>query len=246
MEYVRYRLNPLLAEALARLHSTRHGEALERAVGHLAGVGDESPTGPALRSALAPQLWVLEQAEAGALALTEAGYLRPRDVRALADLLPTMPGWVHSISSESRTMPVAAFRQDLHALGLVRRYKGSLRVSRRARVLLADPEALWEHLQYETLPEEPSYVAIASLLILLQACLPDGEPQLHDVADAMTHLGFAHPDGAPVAAPDVWPVWNMLWARLGNVGPAQASRPSGRRLSPAAVSLIKGVAMVVA
>lgn len=54
----------------------------------------------------------------------------------------------------------------------------------------------------------------------------------------MTALGWKHPGGAPILRDDVYPVWNVLWTALGNVGESVIDRYSDRNLSVPARILV--------
>lgn len=72
----------------------------------------------------------LDRAAAGEIALTSAGYLRPVDVAAAARVVPTMGGWMGKANRESDAMPVLHFRKMLQSVGLLRKHKGALRLTR--------------------------------------------------------------------------------------------------------------------
>lgn len=93
-------------------------------------------------TALAAYRWILEHAVGDGLPLTSSGYLKPADVQALAAVMPTMHGWIHKMAREVDVHPVLYFRECLKAIGLLRKYKGSLRLTKAGREGLADATSL--------------------------------------------------------------------------------------------------------
>ena len=118
-------LDPRLAALIDRLTYSPVGEDLAaRALSLL----DERPVPDekALHASLTPFIWFLDRAAEGGIQLTASGYLKPADVTAAAEVLPTMHGWIGKANREIDTTPVLDFRKALQALGLVRKHKGSL------------------------------------------------------------------------------------------------------------------------
>lgn len=132
-------LDPRLATLIDRLTYSPVGEDLaSRALS----LRDERPAPDerALHASLTPFVWFLDRAAAGGIQLTASGYLKPADVMAAAELLPTMHGWIGKANREIDTTPVLHFRKALQALGLLRKHKVTAdpRRTRLAR-RLADP-----------------------------------------------------------------------------------------------------------
>ena len=134
-------LDPRLAALIDRLTYSPVGEDLAaRALSLL----DERPVPDekVLHASLTPFIWFLDRAAEGGIQLTASGYLKPADVTAAAEVLPTMHGWIGQANREIDTTPVLHFRKALQALGLVRKHKGSLAAdTRRTRFArcVADP-----------------------------------------------------------------------------------------------------------
>ena len=134
--------HPLLTEILNLLHGTPLGQALHDRATEVVGLKHLSePVDHA--TALAPFRWMLERATGDGLPLTAAGYLRPADVKAVAAELPTMDDWIFGITREVNVQPVLAFRQAMMTARLIRKYKGTLRLTKAGREGLTDPSALW-------------------------------------------------------------------------------------------------------
>ena len=78
--------------------------------------------------------WFLERADAeGGIPLTGAGYLRPADVEAASAVLPQMADWIGMNNREVHAVPLQMFRTSLQRAGILRKHKGALLLTRRAR-----------------------------------------------------------------------------------------------------------------
>ncbi|TSD65647.1 hypothetical protein [Aeromicrobium piscarium] len=182
---------------------------------------------------------LLEHVGDGGLTLTGANYLKPSDVRVIADGLPSMAEWIFPITREVNVLPVHGFRVSAERLGLVRRRQGSLSLTRAGRDARNDPRLLWDRLRQRLLPTAPAFdVAAGAIVALHLATTPRFAIDSQDISHILTALGWAHAGGRPVLASDVIAVRNTLWDCVGNVGPWAGTRWE-RRLSQDAVSLIR-------
>lgn len=82
--------------------------------------------------------WLLDHVGDG-LALTQAGYLKPVDVVAIAGHLELEKYWLGKLNRESETAPVRILREVLIHLKLLRITKRTLRVTKLGRELKAVP-----------------------------------------------------------------------------------------------------------
>ena len=231
------RLHPALSDVLSRLEGTGIGRAFtDRAVevSTLTAFGD--PIDHA--AGLAVHRWVLERADGDGLPLTASGYLKPVDVRALAAMMPTMRDWPFSMAREIDVRPVLDFREYLKAIGLLRKYKASLRLTKAGRTGLADPDALWRQLADTLVLSGSDFDVHASIVVLVHMATTDERIDVDAVAKTMTALGWSHSDGTAVDGIEVYPVWNDLWTALGNSGDSAAAHFSHRKLGPSARVLI--------
>lgn len=234
---VRWQLHPVLTDVLNALDGTAVGQAFrDRAVEISSSKVLGDPVDYA--SALAAYLWLLERADGDGLQLTASGYLKPADVRSLAAVMPTMHDWIHKMAREIDVHPVLFFREYLKEIGLLRKYKGTLRLSRLGRAMLPDPAEVWQHLARTLVPDEPRFDAEASVVVIVHMATTDGRIDVNAVARTLTELGWAHRDGSGISSGEVHGVWNDLWAVLGNVGERPSARHRDRMLSPEARILI--------
>jgi hypothetical protein len=225
-------VDPRLASVIDRLAYSAVGEELaSRALALLQErpVPDEE----ALRASLKPFVWFLDRAAEGGILLTASGYLKPADVVAAAQLLPTMHGWIGKAVREIDAMPVLQFRKALQSLGLLRKHKGSLRLTRTGRDAQAAQQNLWSRLADRLVPKTDGFDTEATLLLLLHAATsPDTELPFDAIAAALTHLGWRSRDGAPVVGYDLYRLRaldvlrNVSDARLNPGGRARARSPA--------------------
>ncbi|TXH41338.1 MAG: plasmid pRiA4b ORF-3 family protein, partial [Actinobacteria bacterium] len=94
-----------------------------------------------VQRAARPWRAVLEAVGPG-VKLTTAGYLPPPTVEQIAQASGVSDWWIGKANREDLTPPVAELRESAQALGLLRKSKGVLMATHRARVAVDDPQAL--------------------------------------------------------------------------------------------------------
>ncbi len=142
--------------------------------------------------------WFLERIGSDGLAMTAAGWLRPDDVLAAAEIVPGGPEWIGKKNREVDTVPVHRFRLMLADLGLTRKYKGRLRLSRAGAAAYDDPDRLWRHLAQVLPSGKPgTFERQAGLLVLAQIA-STGVSDTDAVGRALTVLGWRTSDGRRV------------------------------------------------
>lgn len=241
------RLDPRLTDVLNDLEGSPVGQAFkDRAVELASSAAFAGPVD--YRATLRPHLWLLERAASGGLPLTAAGYLKPAHVREFAAVLPTMRDWIFPMAREVDVRPVFHFREYLKLIGLLRKYKGTLRATTAGKRGVADAATLWDHLAATLVPTASAFAESAGVVVLIHMATTEGWIDVDVVARTMTQLGWSRADGSPVVRDDVYPIWNYLWVALGNVGdvgaedasaPDAGSLPFDRHLSRDAVALIR-------
>ena len=195
------------------------------------------PNEEALRASLKPFIWFLDRAAEGGIALTASGYLKPGDVAAAAAVLPTMVGWVGKANREHDTTPVLHFRKALQSLGLLRKHKGSLLLTRTGHDVQAAWQDLWNELADRLIPKTDGFDTDATILMLAYASTsPDTELPLDTIAAALTHLGWHSRDGAPIVGYDVY--WLCALDVLRNMSNAHG-RGNRCRISAEAAELAR-------
>jgi len=228
-----------LVAMLNRLAYSPVGEDLTAHAAKL--LGDrELPDEHAMRAALRPFIWFLDRAAESPLELTAAGYLKPADVEAAAAVLPTMSGWIGKANREIDATPVLGFRELLQSLGLLRKYKGTLRLTRSGTNAQEAWEELWNVLADKLAPADEGFDAEATLLTLLYAATSaEQELQLAGAANALNHLGWQTSDGRPVSEHALY--WLPVTQVIMSVSDWPDRRRDRWRISPVAAELARAV-----
>lgn len=157
-------LDENLTDLLAR--STKPGPALARLLGAAELSATDVPDPETQKRMLRSLLRFTEMVGADGLTLTKAGYLPPSVVVELADLLGLHEPWMGKLNREENVPPVADLRDSAATLGLVRKLKGRLLLTRNGKRLASDPPALWWHV-VESLPFGRDYERHAGVVALL-------------------------------------------------------------------------------
>lgn len=144
--------------------------------------------------------WFLDRASDGGIPLTSAGYLKPVDVEAACQVVPSMGDWYGKNNREVNAVPLLDFRQSLQRMGLLRKSKSSLLPTRAGAAAHRDPQRLWDHLAMQLRPVDDGFEADAGLLYLLYAATTEAreEVPLSLLARHLTELGWRHRDGRPL------------------------------------------------
>ena len=202
----------------------------------------EQPDVPTLTANLRAYQWFLDRAARDGIALTAAGYLKPADVEAASEVVPVVGDWIGKRNREDLTVPLLEFRQSLQQIGLLRKSKGKLLLTKLGKAARADPAALWRHLA-DRLGDEDTFTFQARLLALL--CLvsePEGRHEKR-LAEALTYLGWRQRDGRPVSTDQSgWALREATHA-LANIASEQRDhglpRIDRRTLTPMAMLLAR-------
>jgi hypothetical protein len=228
-------LDGRLIGLIGRLAWSSVGEGLtQRAVARIPDQGP--PDERELRESFRAFTWFLDRAADGGMPLTTAGYLKPADVEAATRIVPSMAGWIGKGNRESETMPVLRFRKLLQSLGLLRKYKGTLRLTRAGADVQQACEMLWNLLADELGQAGEGFDTDATLLLLVYAATSaNGELPLDEIAAALGDLGWRTGDGRPVDRSDLY--WLQAMEILRNVSDEQVSWRDRWRISPIAASL---------
>lgn len=238
-EDISYRIDSTLVYVMQDLGDEPMGRDVIRRTGRLIDIAELSPTGEALLSALSAHLYVLNHIPDGGFTLTAAGYLRPADVRHLAEVLPTMRDWLFPVTREVDAPPVLGFREHLTTVGLLRETRGSLSLTKLGQRLRKDPDGLWHHLAGRLVPRRRGFEKVTATLLLLHAATSaDQDFDLSVIVQLLGDLGWSRGNGKPLLLSNVYWLWNVLRSGLECVGPGDADFGT-RGLSAAAVSLVR-------
>ena len=228
----------LLVEPLTLIGRARAGQDLmDRAL--LLGAPLAPLPDSAVESALRALTWFLERADAeGGIPLTGAGYLRPADVEAASAVLPQMADWIGMNNREVHAVPLQMFRTSLQRAGILRKHKGALLLTRRARAYYRAGnvrELFLDYLfpsRYET--EELSQVVLLTDVATTKPGLP---LPMVGIARVLTAI-IGPSESGPVTTGAILdlPAWHLL-ANTGTVTSRLSER--GFCFSPEATSLAR-------
>jgi Plasmid pRiA4b ORF-3-like protein len=225
-----------LVDLVHRLESTPIGVGF---AARLARLVSEPVEVEAAETSLQAHRWFLDRASDGGIPLTSAGYLKPADVVAASEIVPAMGDWIGTNNREVHCAPLLDFRQSLQSLGLLRKYKGALLLTRAGAAARRDATTLWHHLAERLLPAAgDTFEGQAGLLLLAYAgSNEDAELPLDEIAAALTELGWRHQDGVPVQGYDLYRM--PAYGALINVSDRLRTWAQRHRISPAASALAR-------
>lgn len=99
-----------------------------------------------------------------------AGYLKPDDVEAASRVVPAMGDWIGKSNREVHCAPPLEFRESLRTMGLLRKHKGRLLLTRAGATAQRNPMKLWAHLRERLIPATGSdFETVATLILLAYA-----------------------------------------------------------------------------
>ncbi len=224
-----------LVDLVHRFTYTPYGDDLRTAALTLA---DSRPLDTATVGAnLGAYQWFLDRAKDSGIPLTAAGYLKPADVEAATKVVPTMNDWIGKHNREVQCYPLLRFREGMQALGLLRKHKGMLLLTKAGVAAQRDAGRLWEHLAGRLIPKsDEKFEAQATLLVLAFAVASvDSILPCEKIATLVAELGWRYSDGRSISEYSVrqLPVHDVLI----NVTDQPVARARRDIVSPAAAAL---------
>lgn len=194
------------------------------------------------QTALAAFVWFLDQAEQEQLPLTQAGYLKPAVVAAASEVVPTCRRWIGKHNREDQTMPVLRFRQALQRMGLLRKYKGQLKLTKKGRGAKQSTQALWEALVREIITSSPGAFEYDLAVLELLEIPTSSQARVNRrwVLETVNSAGWTVGHGHPVSEQDLWQFQLTPSLLLRELDPDGNTRPfPDRPYSPAARALAR-------
>jgi hypothetical protein len=195
-------LPPALRELLAR-SSPMAGSALPDL---LSDIDFASPVGlnPTVLEGLAARYtWLLRRVGVDGLALTSAGYLRPVDVSAGVAELKFDTQRYGVGNREAHVRPLLTLRESAQRMGLLRKAKGRLSLTKAGTAARDDPAALVDWIASRLPLEKGSPERDAGLALLTVLAADDRPDRSIDdlVADVMSGAGWRDMDSRPISGP---------------------------------------------
>jgi hypothetical protein len=231
-------------ELLARLDHLP--SALARATAAL--LDSVTEPDPGVKAAiLGRYLWFLGTVGDAGIALTQAGYLPPALVEATSEVLRLDEIWIGKNNRESLTYPVLDFRESAQRLGLIRKARNRLSLTKAGARASTDVEALWQHLA-AALPlglttrgpeVHASRDAGVLLLVGVAAGLSDDKREAL-VQGGLRELGWRPGPRAELSSRDVRELQQPTRVVLENIGaiPPPLYPGSARALMPPATAVV--------
>ncbi len=228
-------VNPDLVDLVNRLAYSPVGEDLTARAVRL--LGDPARVGEAdLRDSLRAFTWFLERAADDGIPLTAAGYMKPADVEAAAQLVPMMDGWIGKANREIDTAPVLTSESFCNSSGCfasTRERSGSPSSARRPT---SSSDALWSILVGKLINGEAGFDGQAALLVLAYSATSAGAEIRWTALRRPWGTWAGRPVAArPIAAHDLY--WLPALEILDSVKSTPSSWRERRRISPPAAAL---------
>jgi len=226
-----------LVDLVHRLTYTPHGDDLTEVALTLA--GSKTLETVTVTDNLRTYQWFLDRAINGGIPLTTAGYLKPADVEEASKIVPAIGDWIGKCNREIQCYPVLRFREGVQSLGLLRKHKGTLLLTKTGLAAQRDPDRLWEHLAARLIPKSgDKFEAQATLLMLAFAVASAGSKLPFDKMTALlSELGWRYSDGRSISESSLrhLPVYDVLI----NVTDKPVTRARRNIMSPAAAALAR-------
>lgn len=147
--------------------------------------------------------------------LTAAGYLPPAIVERIANDAGIIDWWIGKANREDLTWPVATLRETAQSLGLLRKARGTLAPTARAKMATNQPHVLVASV-LQRLPLGTRLASEAGWILLLGLAAGESGAPLHaGVANVLTARGWRTRDGSPVNARDARRAAGPTLAALG-------------------------------
>jgi hypothetical protein len=226
-----------LVDLVHRLTYTPHGDDLTEVALTLA---DSRPLDTlAVADNLRAYQWFLDRANCDGIPLTTAGYLKPADVEEASKIVPAMNDWIGKRNREVQCYPLLRFREGVQSLGLLRKQKGMLLLTKAGVAAQRDPDRLWDHLAGRLIPKfDKRFEAQATLLMLAFAAASAGSKLPFDKMTALlVELGWRYSDGRSISESSLHqlPVYEVLI----NVTDQPVTQARRNIVSPAAAALAR-------
>jgi hypothetical protein len=188
---------------------------------------------------LRPYQWFLDRAKDGGIPLTTAGYLKPADVEEASKVVPVMNDWIGKHNREVQCYPMLRFREGVQWLGLLRKHKGTLLLTKAGVAAQRDADRLWEHLASRLIfKSDAKFEVQATLLMLAFAAASAGSRLPFDKMTALlAELGWRYSNGRAISESSLrhLPVHQVLI----NVTDQPVTRARRDVVSPAAAALAR-------
>ena len=200
------------------------------------------------RSATAVIRTLLDHVGDEGVDLTAAGYLRPASVKVLMAELDPERRWIGSSTTEAQTLPLLDAREVITRMGLVRKLRGRLLLTKAGAKLRTDPVGLWWHVARRLPVERPDEGRDAATFLLLHLAAGGRADRSmnEEMGMLMAVRGWQLPHSPWRRGPGEWRSFIrntesvLEWASTGRIytrGSIELETPAARLLARGAVSI---------
>lgn len=154
-----------------------------------------------ITAAVRPYAWLIDRVGADGIKLTAAGYLPPVHVEAAFRELDLADAWIGKGNREDLTVPVLHLRESAQRMGLLRKHRGRLSATARAKAVRGDPAALWWHLAERMPPTSSDRCEQQAGLLYLIAVGAGADDPDGFVAGMLDVIGWMTGAGTPITRP---------------------------------------------
>ncbi|SDL18278.1 plasmid pRiA4b ORF-3 family protein [Tessaracoccus oleiagri] len=238
--------------AIRELFSGLGHEAAEYVAGYVDAARVEDPVRvepDEAREATAVVRAFLDHVGDGGLEMTAAGYLKPASVSALMAELDPDRAWIGSATVERHTGPLLNAREIITGMGLLRKTRGRLVLTKAGARLRKDPVGLWWHIARRLPVERPDEGRDAAVFLLLHLAAGRDEGSMGDELEMfMAVRGWHLPDEGLARWGDPWRSFArrteevLRWAASGRVYDfpvAPLGSPASRQLARGALAVTR-------
>jgi hypothetical protein len=150
-----------------------------------------------------------------------------------------MNDWLGKHNREVQCYPLLRFRQGVQSLGLLRKHKGTLLLTKAGVAAQRDADRLWEHMAGRMIPKsDDKFDAQATMLMLAFAAASTGSKLPFDKMTALlAELGWRYPDGRSISESSLRQLF--VYEVLINVTDQRVTQAQRNIVSPAAAALAR-------
>ena len=183
--------------------------------------------------------WFLDRASHGGIPLTTAGYLKPADVEVVSNIVPAMHDWFGEKNREAHCFPLLRFREGVQSMGLLRKSKGTLLLTKAGEAARGDTGKLVKHLASRLIPKSGDKFDVQATLLMLAyaGASPGAVVPFPTILARLAELGWRHSSGQ---APNASVLYQLpAHHALLNVTDKPVAFTGPRIVSPAAAALAR-------
>ncbi|KLO26482.1 hypothetical protein ABW16_19470 [Mycolicibacter heraklionensis] len=148
-----------------------------------------------------------------------------------------MSDWIGKHNREVQCYPLLRYREGMQSLGLLRKHKGTLLLTKAGIAAQRDTDRLWNHLAGRLIPKSAEkFETQATVLLLAYAAVSaDSILPFDEIAALLAELGWRYSDGRSITESSLQHL--LVYDVLINVTDQPVTRARRNIVSPAAAAL---------